>query len=113
VHVQNVDTWEAYVEKLGRGELPLGRALPTTRRDRLIREIVLLLKTGHLDVGYFRKKYGADIRDEFRTQFARLAEDGWLTVTGESIDCTRDGLLQIDRHLPVFFDPQYRGPRYT
>jgi len=65
VHVQNVDTWEAYVEKLGRGELPLGRAFPTTPRDRLIREIVLLLKTGHLDVGYFRKKYGVDIRDEF------------------------------------------------
>jgi len=63
VHVQNVDTWEAYIEKLDRGELPLGRAFPTTERDRLIREIVLQLKTGHLDVGYFRGKYGLDIRD--------------------------------------------------
>ena len=113
VHVQNVDTWEAYIEKLGRGELPLGRALPTTPRDRLIREIVLLLKTGHLDVGYFREKYGVDIRDEFRSQFATLEADGWLSVNGESIDCTRDGLIQIDRHLPVFFDPQYKGPRYA
>ena len=26
VHIQNVDTWEAYVEKLDKGELPLGRA---------------------------------------------------------------------------------------
>jgi oxygen-independent coproporphyrinogen-3 oxidase len=113
VHVQNVDTWEAYVEKLDRNELPLGRAFPTTPRDRLIREIVLLLKTGHLDVDYFRKKHGVDIRDEFAEAFGQLQTDGWLTVNGDSIDCTRDGLIQIDRHLPAFFDPQYRGPRYT
>ena len=31
VHIQNVDTWEAYIEKLDAGELPLGRAFPTTR----------------------------------------------------------------------------------
>lgn len=113
VHIQNVDTWEAYVEKLDKGELPLGRAFPTTKRDRLIREVVLLLKTGHLDVGYFRQKYGVDVREEFRPAFQQLVADGWLTVNGESIDCTRDGLMQIDRHLPAFFDPQYRGPRYT
>ncbi|MBO0697524.1 MAG: coproporphyrinogen III oxidase family protein [Zavarzinella sp.] len=113
VHVQNVDTWESYVEKLGRGELPLGRAFPTTPRDRLVREVVLQLKTGHLDVGYFRKKYAVDIRDEFRGPFATLEADGWLSVNGERIDTTRDGLMQIDRHLPLFFDPQYKGPRYT
>ncbi len=113
VHIQNVDTWEAYIEKLNAGELPLGRAFPTTARDRLIREVVLLLKTGHLDVGYFRDKYGVDVRTEFRAAFDQLARDGWLTVTGESIDCTPDGLMQIDRHLTAFFDPQYISSRYT
>ncbi|HJZ93612.1 MAG TPA: coproporphyrinogen-III oxidase family protein [Gemmataceae bacterium] len=113
VHIQNVDTWEAYVEKLGKGELPLGRAFPTTRRDRLIREVVLLLKTGHLDVDYFRQKYGVDIRDKFRSVLDKLMADGWLTVAGDSIDTTPAGLLQIDRHLPAFFDPQYTGTRYT
>lgn len=113
VHLQNVDTWETYIEKLNKNELPLGRAFPTTERDRLIREIVLLLKTGHLDVSYFREKYGVDIRDEFKKGFDKLTDEGWLTVTGESIDCTPDGLLQIDRHLPVFFDPQYMSSRYT
>ncbi|HJZ59694.1 MAG TPA: coproporphyrinogen-III oxidase family protein [Gemmataceae bacterium] len=113
VHVQNLDTWEAYTEKLDRGELPLGRAFPTTERDRLIREVVLLLKTGHLDMDYFRNKYGVDVREEFRTALEKLTAGGWLTVTGESIDCTRDGLMQIDRHLPAFFDPQYISNRYT
>jgi oxygen-independent coproporphyrinogen-3 oxidase len=113
VHLQNVDSWEAYVEKLDRGELPLGRAFPTSPRDRLVRELVLLLKTGHLDPAYFRSKYGVNVRDEFRQAFDELERDGWLTVRPDSIDCTPDGLMQIDRHLPAFFDPQYRAARYT
>jgi len=113
VHIQNVDTWEQYIEKLNADEIPLGRAFPTNERERLIREVVLLLKTGHLAVGYFREKYGVDIRDEFRTAFEKLSGEGWLAVTGESVDCTPDGLIQIDRHLPAFFDPQYISNRYT
>jgi oxygen-independent coproporphyrinogen-3 oxidase len=113
VHIQNVDTWEAYVEKLNAGELPFGRAFPTTPRDRLIREAVLLLKTGHLDVPYFRQKYGVDIREAFKPALDKLQAEGWLTVSGESVDCTPDGLIQIDRHLPAFFDPQYVSSRYT
>jgi oxygen-independent coproporphyrinogen III oxidase len=113
VHIQNVDTWEQYIEKLDAGELPLGRAFPTTERDRLIREIVLQLKTGHLDTVYFQQKYGVDIRDEFRHAFDKLTSEGWLTIDGESIDTTRAGLMQIDRHLPAFFDPQYISNRYT
>jgi oxygen-independent coproporphyrinogen-3 oxidase len=113
VHLQNVDTWEVYVGKLEAGEIPGGRAFPTTDRDRLIREVVLLLKTGHLDVPYFRAKYGVDIRSEFRSAFNKLERDDWLRVSDEAIDCTRDGLIQIDRHLPALFDPQYRSTRYT
>ena len=113
VHLQNLDTWEAYNGALAKGELPLGRAFPTTERDRLVREVVLLLKTGRLDLGYFRDKYGVDVRETFRAAFAQLQADGWLTVGAESIDCTRDGLIQIDRHLPAFFDPQYVNARYT
>jgi oxygen-independent coproporphyrinogen-3 oxidase len=78
VHIQNVDTWEAYVDKLNRGELPLGRAFPTTERDRLIREIVLQLKpaasTQHTN------QVCVDIRNEFRA-FEQLQQDGWLTLT--------------------------------
>ncbi len=112
VHLQNLDTWETYIEKLNAGELPIGRAFPTVERDRLIREIVLLLKTGHIEPAYFEKKYGVNIRSEFRMAFDKLKNEGWLTV-GDTIDCTPDGLMQIDRHLPAFFDPQYISDRYT
>ncbi len=113
VHVQNVDTWERYVEMLDRGELPLGRALPVAPRERLIREMILQLKTGRLDSSYFRRKFGADILEEFAAGFDELADAGFLTKTGEGVELTRAGLLQIDRQLPAFFDPQYRGTRYT
>ena len=92
VHVQNVDTWEAYVTMLDKGELPLGRALPTTPRDRLIREMILQLKTGRLDAAYFRRKYRVNILDEFRAGFAKLAGDDILRVTADGVELTRHGL---------------------
>jgi oxygen-independent coproporphyrinogen-3 oxidase len=113
VHVQNVDTWERYIELLGRGELPLGRALPVTPRQRLIREMILQLKTGRLEKSYFQGKFGVDILDEFATGFAELERLGFLTRTAEGVALTRDGLLQIDRHLPLFFEAEYCNTRYT
>jgi oxygen-independent coproporphyrinogen-3 oxidase len=113
VHLQNVDTWEQYVEMLRRDELPLGRALPVEPRHRLIREMILQLKTGHLEPAYFQRKFGVDILDSFREGFEQLQNDGFLTLTPSRMELTRDGLLQVDRLLPAFFDPQHRGTRYT
>lgn len=113
VHVQNVDTWETYLGMLEAGRLPWGRALPVTPRQLLIRELILQLKTGRLDVGYFQNKFGVDIRQEFAPAWNELAEQGYLLWNNEQIELTRSGLLQVDRLLPVFFEPQYRGVRYT
>jgi oxygen-independent coproporphyrinogen-3 oxidase len=113
VHIQNVDQWDDYIDYLNRGELPLNRAFPTTPRDRLIREMILQLKTGRLDAAYFQSKFGVNIPDSFREAFDELADAGILTMTPTGVELTRHGLLQIDRHLPTFFDPQYRTTRYT
>jgi oxygen-independent coproporphyrinogen-3 oxidase len=113
VHLQNVDSWEQYVGKLDRGELPLGRALPVTPHQLLIREMILQLKTGRLGAEYFRRKFGADILTEFGDGFAELEADGFLQRKEDGVVLTRAGLLQADRLLPTFFEPQYRGTRYT
>jgi oxygen-independent coproporphyrinogen-3 oxidase len=113
VHVQNVDRWEEYVGRLEKGELPLGRALPVTPHERLIREMILQLKTGRLEAAYFRDKFGVDILEEFADGFGELEEGGLLERTAEGAAVTRKGLLEIDRHLPVFFEPQHRNTRYT
>jgi oxygen-independent coproporphyrinogen-3 oxidase len=113
VHVQNVDTWEQYIGLLQQGELPLNRALPVTPHQLLIREMILQLKTGRLEPAYFRRKFAADILEDFADGFDRLAADGYLERAGDEVRLTRSGLLQVDRLLPVFFEPEHRGTRYT
>jgi oxygen-independent coproporphyrinogen-3 oxidase len=113
VHMQNVDSWERYVGMLQGGELPLGRALPVTPKQLLIREMILQLKTGGLDPHYFRDKFGVQILDEFRDGFDRLAADGDVEVSRGEVRVTPQGMLHVDRLLPVFFEPEYRGTRYT
>ena len=113
VHIQNVDTWEDYAARLDRDELPLGRALAVRPHELLIREMILQLKTGRLEVSYFRDKFGVDILEEFGDGFRQLAEQGFLTVEDDGVRLTREGYLQADRLLPTFFEPQHRNTRYT
>jgi oxygen-independent coproporphyrinogen III oxidase len=113
VHIQNVDSWEQYVALLDKDELPLGRALPVQDRELLIREMILQLKTGRLEAEYFRRKFGEDILEDFADGFGQLEADGFLTRRPDGVELTRDGLLQIDRQLPAFFEPQFRNTRYT
>jgi oxygen-independent coproporphyrinogen-3 oxidase len=113
VHVQNVDSWEQYVGLLQKGELPLNRALPVTPHQLLIREMILQLKTGRLDAGYFRRKFGVDILDEFANAFMLLASARHLEQTEDGVRLTRSGLLQVDRLLPLFFELEHKGTRYT
>jgi oxygen-independent coproporphyrinogen-3 oxidase len=113
VHVQNVDGWDQYVGMAREGRLPLGRALLISPRERLIREVVLQLKTGRLDASYFQRKFNVHLLETFAEPFAQLAERGLLVRRADGVDLTRAGLLEIDRHLPLFFDPHHRGARYA
>ena len=113
VHMQNVDRWEDYVETLSRGELPLGRALALSDRQRLIREMILQLKLGRLDAAYLRGKFGVEIGHEFREAFSSLADDGFAETDGDAVRLTRPGLLRVDGLLPRFFEPAFRDVRYT
>jgi oxygen-independent coproporphyrinogen-3 oxidase len=113
VHYQNLDRWEDYIAALNASEPPINRALPITPHQRLIREMILQLKTGHIDAGYFRKKFGAEIAEEFADAWRSLVRDGFVTVAGDDVRVTRKGLLQVDTLLPRFFEPEHRGIRYT
>ena len=113
VHYQNLDKWEDYVGALDRGELPINRALPVTPHQKLIREMILLMKTGRLSVAYFREKFGVDILREFHEAFGSLVTEGLAEVTCDEIRLTRAGLLRVDSLLPRFFEPEHRNVRYT
>jgi len=114
VHMQNVDSWEAYAAALDRGTLPLGRAYRPTDDERLIRETILQLKRGAIRPSYFAAKFGVDIRDRFGDVWQSLAADGYLAAESDDrIALTREGLLRVDMLLHRFFLQEHRGVRYT
>jgi oxygen-independent coproporphyrinogen-3 oxidase len=114
VHLQNLDTWEAYSAKVRRNELPLARGYRPTAEERMIREFVLQLKRGWVRPAHFRDKYGVNVLQRFSAPLASLEADGWLARrTPERIELTRDGLLRVDVLLPRFFLPEHTGIRYT
>lgn len=114
VHMQNLDTWETYCDAVNREELPLARAYRPSAEERLIREVVLQLKRGWIRPQYFHDKYGVDVRERFKDQFASLLRDGLMgPSTPERFTLTRDALLKVDTLLPRFFLPAHTGIRYT
>jgi len=113
VHYQNLPDWPQYVGALEAGQLPLGRGMRPTRHQLLVREMILQLKTGRLDAGYFRDKFGVEILDDWREAWRQHQADGNLEVEGDTIRLTRGGLLHADALLPAFFEPEHRDVRYT
>ncbi len=113
VHYQNEPEWGNYVGRLEQGELPLYRGLKPTPHQLLVRELILQLKTGHLDSGYFQQKFGVDVIDHWRDAWQQHRDDGLLSFDDAQVQLTRDGLLRADALLPAFFEPEHRGVRYT
>ncbi len=113
VHFQNHDAWQPYLEAIDRGGLAIHRAYPTTEGERLIREFILHLKTGHLDLSRFIDKFGVDPASHFAQTLERLEAEDLLVVHADSIELMPAGLLRVDQLLPEFYDQRYRGARYT
>lgn len=113
VHFQNAGRWDIYLEGANAGRLPIQRAFATNRREQLIREMILQLKLGRIEPGYFRDKFSVNILSEFAEAFQRLEDAGQLHLREGEITLTRKGLLQVDQLLPQFYEPKYRNARYT
>ena len=114
VHYQNKPDMKQYLEDLHEhGRLPINRAMRPTDRQRLIREMILQLKRGYLEVAYFRDKFNVNILEEWAAEFEQHRADELLTFTEERIELTRKGLLRVDGMLPVFFENEMQGIRYT
>jgi oxygen-independent coproporphyrinogen-3 oxidase len=112
-HYQNEQHMGPYLERVGRGELPIYRALTMTAEEKLLREAILQLKLGYLDKEYFRQKFDTNILERFAEPLERLERERLIEVGADGVRLTRDGLLQVDSLLPAFFLPQHRHARYT
>jgi oxygen-independent coproporphyrinogen-3 oxidase len=112
-HFQNQHDFEPYVAMLREGRLPLCRALTPTPEERMIREMVLQFKLGRISRSYFQGKFGVDVLARFAEPLAALQREGFLTVEGDWLRLTREGLFQVDRLVHEFFLPEHRTARYA
>ena len=113
VHYQNQADVGPYMMEVDAGNLPIFRAYPTNEEERFIREFILQLKLGQLDISAVRAKYGEDPIKRFDKELSYIESEGFLTVEGDVITLNREGLLQIDRLLHEFFLSHHRDARYT
>ena len=113
VHCQNETQWDPYLESVAGGRLPHKRAYRPSAEEKLVREVILQLKLGRIEAGYFADKFGADILARFGEVWTGLEREGMLEVEGGTLRLTRPGLLQVDGLLPRFYHADYRQARYT
>ncbi|MEM9644249.1 MAG: coproporphyrinogen III oxidase, partial [Planctomycetota bacterium] len=113
VHYQNLPHMEQYLSTVEEGRLPLGRGFTPNAHQRLIREVILLLKRGYLESDYFTKKFDVDIVERWREQWNSYVGEGLVTVGDGRIELTTTGLLRVDSLLPPFFEPEHQNVRYT
>ena len=103
-HYQNATHWDEYLGAVEAGRLPVVRGLEPTRRELLIRETVLGLKRGRLDVARLREKFGVDPLEEWAEEWRGLVESGDVERLLPEPVLTRQGLLRVDELLPRCFD---------
>ena len=109
VHYQNEPHWDPYLGAVEAGRLPIHRGLAPSRRELLVREMVLQLKRGRLDVARLRDKFGVDPLVEWGPAWEALQAAGHLEALSPEPVLSRQGLLQVDALLPAFFDPPTRA----
>lgn len=113
VHFQNDASFGSYLDSVERGELPISRAYALDDDERLVRELVLQLKTGAVRASEFVAKFGVDPRERFADALGAHVESGHLSVEGDWIRTTPAGLLVVDSLLPAFFRPEHVSDRYV
>lgn len=112
-HYQNQHNFDPYVAMLREGRLPIYRALTPTPEERMIRELILQFKLGHVNTRYFREKFGVSIQERFAEALGHIRQQGYLTVNGDDLGLNREGLLRADRLVHEFFLPEHRDARYA
>ncbi|HEX5177384.1 MAG TPA: coproporphyrinogen-III oxidase family protein [Chthoniobacteraceae bacterium] len=112
-HFQNLTEYSQYLEAIARGDLPISRAMTTTKEERMIRELILQLKLGRVSRSYFQTKFGIDLAQRFAQEWDDLRLKGLLHEEGDWFVLSREALLKVDTLLHAFFLPQHKHARYT
>ena len=112
-HYQNTDGYENYLLRSKNEVLSAARAYPISHEEKFRRELILLLKTGHVDTVRLEEKFQISVQKVLAEELKALQDEGMLTFGPKSISLTRQGLLCIDWLLPRLYLPQHKGVRYS
>lgn len=113
VHQQNLATVPAYLQAHRDGRLPLGRAHRLSPAEQLVREMILQLKLGAVDMARLQRKYDLVPERVFAEPLRQLETEGWLRVVDRTVELTRAGLVRVDGLLPRFYPPRHQDVRYS
>ncbi len=112
-HYQNESSFEPYVSRVEAGQVPVARAFSLDDEERLIREFILQMKLGELELGYFQEAFGVDVLARFAAPLEQHRAAGYLEFDERTVRVTPAGLLMVDRLLPAFFLERHQGSRYV
>lgn len=113
VHHQNLASLDTYMETVASEKPPLFRAHVLTACERMIREFILQMKLGEVDLGRLSARYGESEIQHFHDTLTLHAREGWLAFDDNQVRLTLDGLARVDRLLPAYYLSLHRGSRYS
>ncbi len=113
VHYQNQHDIVPYMSAVAAGDPPVYRALPVGDEELFLRQWMLQLKLGRVNRSDFVERYGIDPFTRFAELLGTYADAGYLTMDGDDLVFTREGLLRVDRLLHAFFPEELKGVRYA
>ncbi len=113
VHFQNEPSFGTYLDRVERGERPIFRGYVMNDDERLVREFILQLKAGSVDMQQLQAKFGVDPRSRFADALEQHVADGNLVIEGDRVRTTPEGLLIVDGLLPAFFRPEHVTTRFV
>ena len=111
LHFQNVTSDKTYFEHVRCGELPIRRAYELDNEERLIREFILQLKLGHVDVDLLHNRFGVDPLGRFATPLEELRQNRWIQSDADGVTLSREGLLRVDPFLRLFYRSCHRNAK--
>jgi oxygen-independent coproporphyrinogen-3 oxidase len=112
VHFQNTSSLTHYHEQISGNLLPLVRGYRLGGDEQFVREFVLQLKLGVVDRSYFADKFGIDVCQRFSAPLRALAANGDIMIGDRVLVLTLDGLVRVDRLMPLFYRNEHQAAPY-
>lgn len=112
-HFQNLAQLDGYLTAVERQERPLWRGYRMNAQEALIRQFVLQLKLGEVELEPLRARFGVDPLERFAQPLALLQERHMARIQEGRILLSAAALSRVDRWLPIFFLPEHQEVAYA